>query len=35
MLKQVVAALPRVFICIDALDECLPKNLLELIASLG
>jgi len=35
MVKQAVAALPRVFICIDALDECLPKNLLELIASLG
>ena len=34
MLKQAVATLPRAFICIDALDECLPKNLLELLASL-
>ena len=34
MLKQAVATLPRVFICIDALDECLPKHLLELLASL-
>jgi len=35
MLKQAVVALPRVFICIDALDECLPKHLLELLVSLG
>ena len=34
MLKQVVATLPRAFICIDALDECLPKHLLELLVSL-
>ena len=34
MLKQAVATLPRVFICVDALDECLPKHLLELLASL-
>ena len=34
MLKQAVATLPQVFICIDALDECLPKNLLELLRSL-
>ena len=34
MLKQAVATLPRVFICIDALDECLPKHMLELLASL-
>ena len=34
MLKQAVATLPQVFICIDALDECLPKHLLELLASL-
>ena len=30
MLKQAIATLPEVFICIDALDECLPKNLPEL-----
>jgi len=34
MLKQAVATLPRVFICIDALDECLPKYQLELLGSL-
>ena len=34
MMKQAVAALPKVFICIDALDECLPKDLLELLVSL-
>jgi len=34
MLKQAIARLPRVFICIDALDECLPKHLLELLESL-
>jgi len=34
MLKEVVVALPRVFICIDALDECIPKHLLELLVSL-
>jgi len=34
MLRQAVATLPRVFICIDALDECFPKHLLELLTSL-
>jgi len=34
LLKQAVATLPRVFICIDALDECFPKHLLDLLASL-
>ena len=34
MVKRVVATLPQVFICIDALDECLPKHLLELLGSL-
>ena len=34
MLKVVIASLPKVFICIDALDECLPKNLPELLESL-
>ena len=34
MLKQVVAILPQVFICIDALDECLPQHLLGLLVSL-
>ena len=34
MLKYAVATLPRVFICIDALDECLPQHLLELLMSL-
>ena len=34
MLKQAIATLPQVFICIDALDECLPKNLPELLESL-
>ena len=34
MLKEVVVTLPQVFICIDALDECLPKHLLELLVSL-
>jgi len=35
MLKQAIATLPQVFICIDALDECLPKHLLELLVSLN
>ena len=26
MLKKAVASLPRLFICIDALDECIPKH---------
>jgi len=34
MLKRAIATLPHVFMCIDALDECLPKNLLELLESL-
>jgi len=27
MLRAAIAKLPQVFICIDALDECLPKDL--------
>jgi len=34
MLKIAIASLRRVFICIDALDECLPKHLPELLESL-
>ena len=34
MLKQAIATLPQVFICIDALDECIPKHLQELLVSL-
>jgi len=34
MLKTAIASLPKVFICIDALDECLPKYLPELLVSL-
>ena len=34
MLKTAIASLPPVFICIDAVDECLPKNLPELLESL-
>ena len=34
ILKKAMASLPPVFICIDALDECLPKNLPELLESL-
>ena len=34
MLKQAVVTLPQVFICIDALDECLSKHLLELLESI-
>ena len=34
MLRTTIASLPRVFICIDALDECLPKSLPELFESL-
>ena len=34
MLSQVVAILPQAFMCIDALDECHPKHLLELLRSL-
>ena len=35
MLKGVITSLPQVFICIDALDECLPKYLPELLESLS
>ena len=35
MLRTAMASQPRVFICIDALDECLPKCLLELLESLS
>ena len=34
ILKTTIALLPEVFICIDALDECLPKNRRELLGSL-
>ena len=34
MLKTMIAQLPEVFICIDGLDECLPKNRRELLESL-
>ena len=34
MLRVVIASLPPVFICIDALDEFLPKDLSELLQSL-
>ena len=34
MLRTTIAPLPRVFICIDALDECLPSCLPELLQSL-
>jgi len=34
MLKTAVDSIPRVFICIDALDECLPRCLPELLGSL-
>jgi len=34
MLKTTIASLRKVFICIDALDEYLPKNLPELLESL-
>ena len=34
MLKSAMASLPQVFICVDALDECLPKCLPELLGSL-
>ena len=35
MLRIAVASLRQAFICIDALDECLPKYLPELLRSLG
>ena len=34
MLKITIASLPQVFICIDAIDQCLPKNLPGLLESL-
>ena len=34
MLRIAIASLPQVVICIDALDECLPKCLPELLGSL-
>ena len=34
MLKIAIASLPQVYICIDALDQCLPKHLLGLLESL-
>ena len=34
MLRTTIASLRQVFICIDALDECLPKHLPELLESL-
>jgi len=34
LLRIAIASLPQVFICIDALDECLPKCLPELLESL-
>ena len=34
MLRIAIAKLPQVFICVDALDECLPKDLLKLLESL-
>jgi len=34
MLRATIASLPRVFICVDALDECLPKHLPDLLGSL-
>ena len=34
MIKTAIASLSQVFICIDALDECLPKHLPELLGSL-
>ena len=34
ILKTIIASLPEVFICIDALDECLPDNRRALLESL-
>ena len=34
VLKTTIASIPEVFICIDGLDECLPKNRRELLESL-
>ena len=35
MLKIAITSLPKAFICLDALDECLPKHLPELLKFLG
>ena len=35
MLKKAIKSLPRLFICIDALDECTPKHRRDLMESLG
>ena len=35
MLRIAIHSLPQVFICIDALDECLPKDLPGLLGSLS
>jgi len=34
MLRIAIASLPHVFICVDALDGCLPKDLPKLLESL-
>ena len=34
ILKETIASLPRVFICVDALDECAPKHRRDLLESL-
>ena len=34
MLKATITSVPEVFICIDGLDECLPKNRQDLLESL-
>jgi len=34
LLKMTITSLPRLFICIDALDECAPKHRRELLESL-
>jgi len=34
MLRIVISSPPQVFVCIDALDECLPKDLPQLLESL-
>ena len=34
MLRVVIESLPRAFICIDGMDECLPKDIPELLESL-
>jgi len=35
ILKKTITSLRRVFICVDALDECTPKRRRELLDSLG